>query len=124
MQFHISNLNSSLIESDLHRIFSSFGEVEDVQLIRDKLNNRSHGRGYVTMPVPREAEQALIHLNGATIKGRCYHKRKKNRGGAGGVQPGPACFLVTYPSYVSDAHFLNKLKTDYGSHYRCRQTLF
>ena len=70
MQFHISNLNSSLIESDLHRIFSSFGEVEDVQLIRDKLNNRSHGRGYVTMPVPREAEQALIHLNGATIKGK------------------------------------------------------
>ena len=70
MQFHISNLHSNIIESDLQRLFSRYGEVEDVQLIRDKCNNRSRGRGYVTMPVPREANQALVSLNGTVVQGK------------------------------------------------------
>ncbi|HEV7331791.1 MAG TPA: RNA-binding protein [Flavisolibacter sp.] len=70
MQIHISNLHSNLLESDLQRLFAPFGEVEDVQLVRDKLNNRSHGRGYVNMPVSGEAELAVTTLNGTMLKGK------------------------------------------------------
>jgi RNA recognition motif-containing protein len=70
MQIHVSNLHSNLLESDLLRLFATYGEVEDVQLVRDKLNNRSHGRGYVTMPVTGEAEQAVISLNGTMLRGK------------------------------------------------------
>ena len=70
MQIHISNLHSTLLESDLKRLFAPFGEIEEVQLIRDKLNNRSHGRGYVIMPVPGEARQAVVSLNGTMLKGK------------------------------------------------------
>lgn len=70
MQIHISNLHSTLLESDLKRLFSPYGEIEEVQLVRDKLNNRSHGRGYVKMPVPKEARQAVVSLNGTILRGK------------------------------------------------------
>lgn len=70
MRIHISNLHSNMLESDLQRLFSPYGEVEDVQLVRDKLNNRSHGRAYVKMPVPGEAELAVSSLNGTMLQGK------------------------------------------------------
>lgn len=70
MHIHISNLNSNLIESDLQRLFSKYGEVESVELIRDKLNNRSLCHGFVDMPVQKEAEQAVTSLDKTEIRGK------------------------------------------------------
>jgi RNA recognition motif-containing protein len=70
MNIHIANLNINLIESDLQRMFSAFGEVASVELIRDKLNNRSRGRAFVEMPVALEAQQAISSLDRTEIKGK------------------------------------------------------
>lgn len=70
MQIHVSNLHSNLIESDVQRLFSRFGEVDSVRLMRDKLNNRSLGRAFVDMPVPKDGAQAIIGLNGSDVKGK------------------------------------------------------
>lgn len=70
MQIHASNLHSNLIESDIQRLFAKYGEVEAVQLVRDKLNNRSLGRAYVDMPVQKEAAVAIVSLHGVEVKGR------------------------------------------------------
>ena len=70
MQIHVSNLHSNMIESDVQRLFSRFGEVDAVRLMRDKLNNRSLGRAFVGMPVPKEAAQAIVSLNGSEVKGK------------------------------------------------------
>ena len=70
MRIHISNLHSNMREFDLQRLFSPYGEVEDVQLVRDKLNNRSHGRAYVKMPVSGQAELAVSGLNGMVLQGK------------------------------------------------------
>ncbi|MDQ3279657.1 MAG: RNA-binding protein [Bacteroidota bacterium] len=70
MQIHVSNLDTNLIESDILRLFSHFGEVDSVRLMRDKLNNRSLGRAFVEMPVPKEATQAVISLKGKEVKGK------------------------------------------------------
>ena len=59
-----------MIESDLQRMFSKYGEVESVELVRDKLNNRSRGHGYVDMPVRKEAEQAIACLDKIEMKGK------------------------------------------------------
>lgn len=70
MQIHISNLHSNLIESDVLRLFSPFGEVDAVVLMRDKLNNRSSGRAFVEMPVEKQATQAITTLHGKDVRGK------------------------------------------------------
>ncbi|HUC83046.1 MAG TPA: RNA-binding protein [Flavisolibacter sp.] len=70
MHIHVSNLNSNFIEADLQRLFSPFGEIESVELVRDKLNNRSLCRGYIDMPVNKQAEQAIASLHGTEVKGK------------------------------------------------------
>ncbi|HEU4904161.1 MAG TPA: RNA-binding protein [Flavisolibacter sp.] len=70
MQIHVSNLHSNLIEADIQRLFSRFGEVDTVRLVRDKLNNRSSGRAFVDMPVTKDAAQAIVSLNGSDLKGK------------------------------------------------------
>lgn len=70
MHIHVSNLHTNLIESDLMRLFTPYGEVDTVRLVRDKLNNRSLGHGFVEMPVRNEAEQAIASLHHADVKGK------------------------------------------------------
>lgn len=69
MNIHIGNLNRNLIESDLQRIFSIYGEVTSVELVRDKLNNRSRGRAFVEMPVTAQARQAITSLDRTEVRG-------------------------------------------------------
>ena len=70
MRIHIYNLNSNLIESDLLRMFAHYGEVSLVELVRDKLNNRSLCHAIIEMPVRRDGEQAVISLDKTEIKGK------------------------------------------------------
>lgn len=70
MNIHVSNLHSNLLESDLQRLFGKYGEVESVELVRDKLNNRSLCHGFIAMPVTTQAEQAIASLNKTDIKGK------------------------------------------------------
>ena len=70
MNIHVANLNLNLIESDLQRMFSPFGEVKTVNLVRDSLNNRSRGRAFIEMPVEKDGKKAILNLNGLEIKGK------------------------------------------------------
>jgi RNA recognition motif-containing protein len=70
MNIHITNLNLNLIEADLQRLFTPYGEVKTIELVRDKLNNRSRGKAYVDMPVEAEGRKALMNLNGIQFAGK------------------------------------------------------
>lgn len=70
MNIQITNLNPSLIESDLQRLFTPYGEIRSITIDRDKLNNRSRGRAFVDMPVEKEARNAILNLTGAVLGGR------------------------------------------------------
>ena len=70
MNIHVTNLNPNLIENDLQRLFTPFGEVKDIRIVRDKLNNRSRGRAFVDMPVDKEAQNAIAGLNGTSFGGK------------------------------------------------------
>lgn len=70
MDLHVANLHLNVIESDLQRLFGNIGEVKSIELVRDKLNNRSRGRAFISMPVRKEGERALQLLNGSELMGR------------------------------------------------------
>lgn len=70
MNIQVSNLNLNLIESDLQRLFTPYGEIGSIDIFRDKLNNRSRGKALVQMPVNVEARQAIISLHGRLFAGK------------------------------------------------------
>lgn len=73
MDIHITNLHLNVKESDLQRLFTPYGEVRSVIILRDQRNNRSRGRAVVDMPVPKQAENAIISLNGTIMEGKSIH---------------------------------------------------
>ena len=70
MNIEITNIHLNIIEADLRRLFTPFGEVISVELVRDKWNNRSTGRALVNMPVDKQAQAAIITLNGTVLAGK------------------------------------------------------
>jgi RNA recognition motif-containing protein len=70
MNIKITNVNLNIIESDLRRIFTPFGEVSTVEVLRDKRDNRSTGRAVVNMPVEKQAQAAIAALGGTVLAGR------------------------------------------------------
>ncbi len=70
MNIHVTNLHLNLVESDLRRIFTPYGEVHSVKLVRDKLNHRSSGRAFIDMPVEKQGKKAILSLNGTKVNGK------------------------------------------------------
>jgi RNA recognition motif-containing protein len=70
MQIHVANINLNLIESDLQRLFTPYGEVKSIQLVRDKLNNRSRGSALIDMPVDKEGKKAIVSLHRFLFAGK------------------------------------------------------
>lgn len=67
MHLQITNLDLNLIEADLQRLFTPFGEVTSVLIVRDQWNNRSKGRAQIDMPVEKEARAAILQLDGKLV---------------------------------------------------------
>jgi len=70
MDIQITNINRGMIEADIRRLFTPFGEVASVQVVRDKWNNRSTGRALVHMPVEKQARNAILTLHGTVLAGK------------------------------------------------------
>ncbi|OHS94173.1 hypothetical protein TRFO_39593 [Tritrichomonas foetus] len=66
----ICKLNPRTNEDGLTIVFSRFGHVERVDLIRDKKTNESLCYAFVDFSKPSEAENAYIHMQRALIDGR------------------------------------------------------
>lgn len=67
MNIQVSNLDLNLIEADLQRLFTPYGEINTVQIARDHWNNRSKGWALIDMPVEKQATQAILSLNGVLL---------------------------------------------------------
>jgi RNA-binding protein 39 len=70
MNIEITNIHLNVIEADLRRLFTPFGEVAMVQLVRDKWNNRPTGRALVQMPVDKQGQAAIVTLHGTVLAGK------------------------------------------------------
>lgn len=72
MNIYVGNLPYTTTESDLRKLFETYGKVVTAKIITDKLtpNNRSKGFGFVEMGDAEGAAAAIAGLNGTSLNGR------------------------------------------------------
>jgi len=68
MNIYVGNLAYNVTEEDLMSLFSGFGEVSEVKVIKDRPSGQSKGFGFVEMLNNSEADKAMKALNGARLK--------------------------------------------------------
>ena len=68
-KIYVGNLSFQTTETDLSDLFTTFGQVEAVNIITDRDTGRSKGFGFVTMD-EEQAEKAIAELNGRQHNGR------------------------------------------------------
>lgn len=70
MNIYVSNLGFGVQNEELNKQFSRYGEVSSVNIIMDKVTNRSRGFAFVEMRDTTAAEKAIRELNGINLDGR------------------------------------------------------
>ncbi len=95
MNIYAGNLSYDVTEEDLQTAFAAHGQVESVNVIKDRFSGESRGFGFVEMPSKEEGMAAIEALNGTQIKGKSItvnEARPKNndrdRGGRGNRRGG------------------------------------
>ncbi|TET33672.1 RNA-binding protein [Candidatus Dependentiae bacterium] len=73
MNMYVSNLSHSVTEQELKELFTPYGMVESVYVIKDKHTGMPKGAAYVMMPSDVEAEQAIAGLDGTEHDGQTVH---------------------------------------------------
>lgn len=70
MNFYIGNLSMGVTEDDLKNVFSRFGEVSSVRIVKDRFSGMSKGFGFLEMPDNSDADKATKALNNTEMKGQ------------------------------------------------------
>ena len=69
MKLYVGNLNYQTTEEELEELFSQYGEIKEIILIKDRETGRPKGFGFITFET-EEAMQAALEKNGEDVKGR------------------------------------------------------
>jgi len=91
MKIYVGNLSTEVTEEELREAFEASGQVEEVNIVKDRYSGQSRGFGFVEMPNKAEAQAAIAALNGEELKGRTLNvneARPRPGGGGGGRRPG------------------------------------
>ncbi len=70
MTIYVSNLNFTVSDEQLKKVFAPFGDVSSAKIMTDKFTNRSRGFAFVDMPDEQQAQKAIDGLNGSACEGR------------------------------------------------------
>jgi RNA recognition motif-containing protein len=93
MNIYVGNIAADVTEDDLRQVFEAFGQVETVNLMKDRFSGESRGFGFVDMPSRKDAVSAIAGANGKDVKGQALkvdeaRPRQEHRGGGGGGRGG------------------------------------
>ena len=89
MNIYVGNLAREVTDADLRAEFETFGKVESLGIIKDKISGESRGFGFVEMPDKIEGQAAINTLNGKEMHGRTITvnearpRTEDHRGGRG-----------------------------------------
>ncbi|MFZ2148380.1 MAG: RNA-binding protein [Sedimentisphaerales bacterium] len=91
MNIYVGNLSNQTTEDDLRQAFEVFGQVESVNIIKDRFSGESRGFGFVEIPSKQEAQKAIEEMNGKDLMGRAINvnearpktDRRDGRSGSG-----------------------------------------
>ena len=70
MNIYVGNLSRQAVENDLRTIFSEFGEVKSIKIIKDNISGESRGFAFVEMPELAQATLAVREINAYELDGR------------------------------------------------------
>ncbi len=98
MNIYVGNLSWQMTDEDLNTLFADHGAVTSAKILKDKMNGRSKGFGFVEMEDDEAAKAAIAALNETEVQGRKlivnesqprpegegYKKRTGGGGGYGG----------------------------------------
>lgn len=87
-KLYVGNLGFGVSDSGLQQLFSPHGSVQSAQVIMDRDTGRSKGFGFVEMDSDREAQVAMVALDGKEHDGRALKvneaKPRESRIGSSG----------------------------------------
>ena len=99
MNIYVGNLSWTMTDDDLMNLFTQYGSVTSAKILKDKMNGRSKGFGFVEMEDDEAAKTAIANLNETEVQGRKlivnesqprqegdYKKRSFGGGGGGGYK--------------------------------------
>jgi RNA recognition motif-containing protein len=69
MNIYVGRLNHAITSFHLELLFGHFGEVERVNMIRDRETGESRMFGFVEMKDRMAAQEAISKLDGARLEG-------------------------------------------------------
>ncbi len=67
---YIGNMSYEKDEFEIKKLFSTYGKVTYVRLVKDQKTSRSKGFAFVQMPTEKDALYAIERLNGSKMDGR------------------------------------------------------
>ncbi len=70
MNIYVGNLSWSMTDDDLMNLFTEYGSVTSAKILKDKMNGRSKGFGFVEMGDDEAAKAAIVALNEIEVQGR------------------------------------------------------
>jgi len=96
-KMYVGNIPYNATEEDLRELFSEYGEIESLKIIKDQFTNRSKGFGFIEMINEKDAKKAIATLNGKDFMGKTlivnearpqqnrqgFNKRSSGYGGGG-----------------------------------------
>ena len=68
---YVGSLAECLTECQLRDLFSTYGKVVRIQIVRHKFTRKSAGYGFVEMDSGEEALRAVVALEGTEFAGHC-----------------------------------------------------
>ena len=88
MNIYVGNLSKDVSEDDLKGLFSKYGSIKEVKIIKDPYSGESKGFGFLEMSNSSEAQKAISELNSKELKGKKLtvneaRPREDKRGGGG-----------------------------------------
>ena len=89
MNIFVGNLNFEVTEAELENAFTQYGNVNSVNIVKDRETGRSRGFGFVEMQNKDDGVAAIEGLNMTKIGGRAVNvnearPREKSGGRSGG----------------------------------------
>ena len=83
----VMNLPFSTTEHEINEKFSTYGNIENIFILKDKNSNQSKGCAYVEYTTVESAIDAFAHLDQTIFQGRKLHifpaEKKQSTGGSG-----------------------------------------
>src|ERR1044072_8576542 len=89
MNIYVGNLSWTMTDDDLSNLFTQYGTVTSAKILKDKMNGRSKGFGFVEMDDDEAAKTAIATLNESEVQGRkliVNESQPRPEGGGGGYK--------------------------------------